>query len=70
MTHEETLDAIQALIKRPITFSEIGFKGTKGWVPEYFNFMAYDVISSTISGTQEECAVKLLDYLKSKIDDA
>jgi len=69
MTHQETLDEIQRLLKRPVTFINVTFKNAQGFVPEYFNFMAHDLISNTIADTEEESATKLLDYLKSKMED-
>lgn len=65
MNLEETQKEIKALAGRDVEIVETTYKGQKGFIPEFINFNLHSNISNIFSDTQEGCATKFLEYLRS-----
>lgn len=59
------LQEIEDILKRPVEFEQVTFKGQQGFLPIYFNHRFKNNVSSIFATDEESAAENFLNYLKS-----
>jgi hypothetical protein len=59
------LQEIEDILKRPVEFEQVTFKGQRGYLPIYFNHHFRNNVSAVFATDEETAADNFLNYLKS-----